>query len=256
MTTLSAQTPGAYEGGDIGSFPVIATDIIYEGSAVGLVDATGHAQPLTSSDKFVGFALAKADNSGGSAADIDVDVYTRGRIQLSVTGAVITDVGQPVYATDDNAFQFIATSAVFIGYIWRFVSAGVAIVEFDAINLKDPYAGWTHQTEASGLTSTSVHNGKCIWMSADAQTLTLPVYTAAVYGIRIINAGAYGTFLVTVDVVDSGDMVEGPDITAGDNKGVLLAQTTARRGDYVDIELVDAAGYSITAMRGAWTRKT
>ncbi len=255
MTTLATNKPRAYEFGDIDEFPMIASDIVYEGSAVGLVDASGHAQPLTSSDKFVGFARAKADNSGGSAADIRVQVYARGRVEIPVTGAVITDVGQPVYATDDNAFQFIATSAVFIGYIWRFVSAGVVIVEFDAANMKDPYAGWTHQTEASGLTSTSVHNGKAIWMSADAQTLTLPIITAAVYNIRIFNAGAYGAQLVTVDVVDSGDEVEGPGITAAVNKGVLLAKTTARRGDYVDIESVDASGYTVTAMVGTWTRK-
>ncbi len=128
MSTLSVNTPRAYEGGDICRFPVIATDIIYEGAAVGLVYATGHAQPLTSSDMFVGFANAKADNASGSAADINVYVKSRGRIQLSVSGAVITDVGLPVYATDDNAFQFIATSAVFVGYLWRYVSAGVAIV--------------------------------------------------------------------------------------------------------------------------------
>ena len=222
---------------------------------MGLVDATGHARPLTSSDKFVGFASRKADNASGSAADIRVTALVRGRIELSVTGAVITDVGSPVYATDDNAFQFIATSAVFIGYIWRWVSAGVAIVEFDAANMIDPYAGWTHQTESGGLTSTSLHNGACIWMSADAQTLTLPIITAAVYNIRIINAGAYGDQLVTVDVVDNGDMVEGPGITGEDDKGVLLAKATARRGDYVDIESVDAFGYTVTAMVGTWTRK-
>ena len=255
MATLAANKARAYELGDIDEFPVIASDIIFEGSAVGLVDATGHAKPLTSSDKFVGFADAKADNSSGSAADIRVRVRTKGRVEIPVSGATITDVGQPVYATDDNAFQFIATSAVFVGYIWRFVSAGVVIVEFDGDNLKDPYAGWTHQTESGGLTSTSVHNGKCIWMSADAQTLTLPIITAAVYNIRIINAGAYGAQLVTVDVVDNGDMVEGPDISAVNDKGVLLAKATARRGDYVDIESVDAAGYTVTAMVGAWTRK-
>jgi hypothetical protein len=37
-------------------------------------------------------------------------------VQLAVTGAVITDVGQPVYATDDDTFVFspvggIASSA-------------------------------------------------------------------------------------------------------------------------------------------------
>lgn len=114
MTTLAANTPRAYELGDKNRFPVIASDIIYEGAAVGLVDASGHARPLDSSSKFVGFAEAEADNSSGSAADINVRVYTRGRIQLSVTGAVITDVGQPVFATDDNAFQFILSISIML----------------------------------------------------------------------------------------------------------------------------------------------
>jgi hypothetical protein len=88
------------------AIPVIASDIIYEGAAVGVVDATGHARPLNAADRFAGFANAKADNSLGAAAAINVDVKQQGFIQLPVTGAVITDLGQPVYATDDDAFGF------------------------------------------------------------------------------------------------------------------------------------------------------
>jgi hypothetical protein len=72
MTTLAANKPRAYELGERNHFPVIASDIIYEGAAVGIVAATGHAQPLTSADKFGGFAVAKADNSAGTAAAINV----------------------------------------------------------------------------------------------------------------------------------------------------------------------------------------
>src|SRR3990172_7510120 len=104
MTTLAANTPRAYEGGTRNEIPVIASDIIYEGAAVGVVDATGHARPLNAADRFAGFAEAKADNSAGAAAAINARVIESGKVQLSVTGAVITDVGQPVYATDDNAF--------------------------------------------------------------------------------------------------------------------------------------------------------
>ena len=68
MTTLAANKPRAYELGERNHFPVIAKDIIYEGAAVGIVPGTGHAQPLTATDKFGGFAVAKADNSGGAAA--------------------------------------------------------------------------------------------------------------------------------------------------------------------------------------------
>ncbi len=254
MTTLAANTPRAYELGDINSFPVIASDIIYEGAAVGLVDASGHARPLNSSAKFVGFASAEADNSGGSAADINVSVYTRGRIQLSVSGAVITDVGQPVFATDDNAFQFVATSAVFVGYLWRFVSAGVAIVEFDATNFRDPFEGWTHASSSGDVSGASTDNGKMFWFTADAKTYTAPAVATASYHVRIVNAGAFGTQLMTFDL-NGSDSLEGPGVTAGDGLGFINTKATARRGDFMEFDLVDAVGYSITAVSGTWVRE-
>ena len=131
MTTLAKDTTRTIELGIVNQIPVIASDIIYEGSAVGIVPGTGHAQPLAATDEFVGFAEQKADNSAGAAAAINVYVKKRGSISLSVTGAVITDVGQPVYATDDNAFGFTPVSAVFIGFVRRFVASGIAIVEYD-----------------------------------------------------------------------------------------------------------------------------
>ena len=46
MTTLAANQPRAFEGGNRNEIPVIASDIIFEGAAVGVVDASGHARPL------------------------------------------------------------------------------------------------------------------------------------------------------------------------------------------------------------------
>ena len=255
MTNLAANKQRDIEIGDINEFPMVASDIIFEWAAVGLVDATGHARPLTSSDKFVGFARAKADNGAGAAADIRVEVYTRGRVELPVAGAVITDVGQPVYATDDNAFQFIATSAVFVGYIWRFVSAGVAVVEYDATNFVDPYAGWRHVTVAGDNTPASVDNGTMFWFNSDGGTMTLPAIAIGVHNIRIYNAGAFGTQLMTVDL-DGGDMLEGPGITAADGKGLINTKATARRGDRLDVSMVDAIGYSAENVVGTWVRET
>jgi len=103
MTTLAKDTPRDQVLGNVNSFAVIASDIIYEGSAVGLVDASGHARPLTSADKFVGFAIEKADNSLGSAADINVNVNKSGTVKLSVSGAVITDIGQYTQQTTTHS---------------------------------------------------------------------------------------------------------------------------------------------------------
>ena len=143
MTTLAANVTLPQEQGNRNDIPVIASDIIYQGAAVGVVPATGHARPLAAGDRFVGFAEAKADNSAGAAAAINVRVIDSGEVQLSVTGAVITDIGQPVYATDDAAFGFVPTSAVFIGFVKRFVSSGVAVVAFDANRFVDPHGNRT-----------------------------------------------------------------------------------------------------------------
>jgi hypothetical protein len=97
MTTLAANKMRAYEGAPVrieeNPLPVIASDIIYEGAAVGVVDGTGHGRPLVAGDRFAGFANQKADNAAGAAAAISVDLKTMGYIQLPVTGAVITDRG-------------------------------------------------------------------------------------------------------------------------------------------------------------------
>src|SRR3989304_1011568 len=85
MTPLAANKPRAYEGGrdvlEESALPVIASDIIYEGAAVGIVDASGHGRPLAGGDRFAGFANAKADNSAGAAAAGHVDVRTTGKGQ-------------------------------------------------------------------------------------------------------------------------------------------------------------------------------
>jgi hypothetical protein len=254
MTTLATDTPRNYELGDINEFPVIAADIIYEGSAVGLVDASGHAQPLTSSDKFVGFCEKQVDNSDGAAAALYVRVKERGKIQLSVSGAVITDIGNPVYATDDNTFVFSPASAVFVGFVHRFVSSGIVIVEYDAVAFKDPWEGFTVEALADNKTLDAEDSGKAFFITADAKTVTAPA-VEGMSNIALINGGAFGTVAVTLSP-NTNDMVEGPDITAGNNKDIVNTKTTARRGDFIIFDYGDANGWVITAKKGTWARET
>jgi len=250
MTTLAADSPRDYELGDRNEIPVIAADIIYEGAAVGVVDASGHARPLTNADRFAGFAEKKADNSAGAAAAVNVRVIKKGSIKLSITGAVITDVGQPVYATDDNAFQFLPASAVFIGFVRRFVSSGVAIVEFNAGVLEDPHAGYTHETLDDDKTLDAEDSGKAFWVTVDAKAITLPA-VEGMAGIRIVNGAAFGVSIITVSP-NSNDMIEGPDITGANDEDRVNTKATARRGDLIDLEYSDANGWVITKLVGIW----
>lgn len=131
MTTLAKDTPRAWELGSINELPVVAADIIYEGAAVG-DNGSGYARPLVAADPFRGFAESNADNSAGSAGDKNVRVREYGKVQLAISGLAITDVGKPVYASDDDTFTLTATSNSHIGRVVRFVSTGVGIVAFDA----------------------------------------------------------------------------------------------------------------------------
>lgn len=258
MATQTKDTPRDYELGDRNEFPVIAADIIYEGAATGLVPASGHAQPLTSTDKFAGFAEQKADNSAGSAADINVRVKKKGSIKLSISGAVITDVNQPVYATDDNTFTFLPTGAVFIGFLRRFVSAGVAIVEFDVDNYTDPYlvygAPGEYETISANKTLDVQDNGKVFFVDTDAKVITLPAEATGI-AVTVVNIGAFGTVLVAVSPA-AADMIHAPDLAGVDDKDHLNTKATAQRGDLVQmLSGLVATGYTVLNQTGTWAQE-
>lgn len=257
MATLGANKPRAYEMGNRNEYPVIASDIIYEGAAVGLVDASGHARPLAVGDRFVGFAEAKGDNAAGAAAAINVRVVESGKVQLSVSGAVITDVGQPVYASDDDTFTFNPADGPFIGFVHRFVSSGVAVVAFDAPKYRDP---WAHKTVRETLTGVKTFDAQdcgklfCVTDAGDADALTLPAIADGLSGLTILAVGAFGTTAVTVSPA-AADMILGPDISGADDKDLICTKATQRRGDFVTLIAGDADGYMVSELRGTWARQ-
>jgi len=251
MTTLAANAPRDYLQGDIHDHPVIASDIIYQGAAVGLVDASGHARPLVGGDTFAGFAELKADNSSGVAAAINVRCKTRGKIKLSVSGAVITDVDQPVYATDDNTFVFSPVGASFIGFVDSFVESGVVIVKYDTEKQIDPWAAYgVRETISANKTLDIQDNGKLFWVDTDAVVITMPAVATPVNCV-ILNGGAFGTVAVNVSP-DAVDKIQGPDLPGADNKDHINTKATARRGDYVKLITGDANGPIVAEQVGTW----
>lgn len=129
MSTLTTDTPRAYEQGDINEIGVAAHTIIYEGAAVGM--QAGFARPLQAGDLFLGFCEQNTDNAKGNAGDQRVRLITCGRIRLPVANAVAADIGKPVYASDDNTFTLLKEANSFIGFITRLDNNGECIVAFD-----------------------------------------------------------------------------------------------------------------------------
>lgn len=116
--------------GDLNVLPVLASATIYEGSAVG--SSGGYARALTAGDQFLGFAVDHVADTSGVDGTLEVQVWTRGRVQLAVDSVAVTDIGKAVYASDDATFSLVSGSDSYIGVVHRFVAAGYAIVEFNA----------------------------------------------------------------------------------------------------------------------------
>lgn len=250
MTTLASDKCRVLELGKVNELPVIATDIIYEGAAVGVVKGTGYTRPLVAGDAFAGFAERKADNAAGSAGDVNVRALVAGLVQLSVSGAVITDVGQPVYATDDDTFVFLPTGATFVGFVRRFVSSGVVIVAFDVDNFTDPYAGRAYETLSAATKTLDLEDsGKAIFCTVTT-VITLPA-TAVDLDVALVCMGPYGTVQISADPA-AADKFVGPDLTGTDNKDYINTLATAQRGDFIYIKGGHADGYIISRKRGTW----
>ena len=259
MTTLAADALRVTEIGDIQEYPVIAADIIYAGAAVGLVDATGNARPLTAVDRFVGFAEQRVDNSAGAAAAKNVRVVARGKIQLTLSGVEKQDVvmQSPVYASDDDTFTLNPADGAFVGFVSRYVTTDTAIVAFDVERMRDPWEDYPIRETITGTkTYDAEDTGKlfCLTAAADGDTQTIPAVATGLGGMAFLAVGAFGSTAMVFDG-DNADAFIGPDITAGDGKTLTLTKATQRRGDWLKILGAEADGH-LVSKKGTWVRET
>lgn len=250
MTTLSADKRRDVILGEVNEIPVIAAEIIYEGAAVGIIKASGHAWPLAFPNKFAGFAEQKCDNSAGAAAAKNVRVISKGVIQLLITGAVITDVGLPVYATDDDTFSFTPVAGVFIGMVRRFVSSGIVEVEFDAIGMQDPWEGRVAEALAASTKTLDIQDSGKIICCTVTTVITIPA-TATKLDVVLYNVGPYGTVEISASP-NSSDKIQGPDVGGTDDHDYVNTLATAQRGDFIHLINGDSNGGIIAEKRGVW----
>lgn len=142
MTTLAANSVRDFEAGFEelqNDLPIIASDTIFEGAAVG-ENGVGYMRPLVAGDPFVGFAVRQCANEApGAAGDKKVRLRSQGVVRLTVAGVTSIAVGQDgtdVYASDDDTFTLTASGNSKIGRLYRFVSSGIAFVYFQATSLQ------------------------------------------------------------------------------------------------------------------------
>ncbi len=136
MAALTADRNTINRGaGRIMEIPVAASTTIYAGGGV-CVLATGYAVPAadTAGHITMGVAATAADNSAGSAGDINVLVYQEGTFEFVAAGQTQANVGDLVYWSDDQTVADAGTTTNDIpaGKIVKFISATAVEVLIDS----------------------------------------------------------------------------------------------------------------------------
>lgn len=137
---LTADSPQVLVTGDMNSVPIIDNDIVFEGAMVGLsvtTDEPGYGKPLAAGavaadEIFLGHAIEKVDNTGGAKGAKNIRLRSgRYRLLCTLTGVLITDVGAPVYASDDETLTKTSTLNSYVGRVSRYVTTNKAEIEFE-----------------------------------------------------------------------------------------------------------------------------
>jgi hypothetical protein len=253
MTTKSVGAPRIFGQGVYQDYPVIASDIIYEGSAVG-ENASGYSRPLVAGDPFQGFAVDKDyDNSDGSAGDINVRVISQGiACNLPVTGATAITANDfpPVYASDDNTFTLTAGSNTSIGNVIRWVSSGVCDVWFDVPRGPATIVAadiGTGAVETAKIAADAVDGTKIADDAISVEHLDdgiLPSHVVK-FAAEVTWTGGLSTLAVTVTGALATDIVQATFHTLG-TEGTII-QGAVASSDTVTLTL-DAANTSNDAV--------
>lgn len=250
MATLTADTALVKEYGEFNDIPCVASDIVYEGSAVG-DNASGYARPLVAGDPFRGHCVEQCDNSSGSAGDKNVKVLT-GTYLLEVTLAsvAITDVGKKVYMSDDATYTLTAASYSFVGYVHRYVTTNTCIVKFVVQDNRSKHI----MAKAADFNVEAVDDG-CLFLvdcSSAIVTATLP---AAEIGLEFSFAVTDGTYALRIDP-DGSEYINAADGSASSAAGDYLENEGANAaGDHVRVKCVEAGVWQVFDAIGTWTEE-
>ena len=104
---------GAHRGNDFG-YPVAPDEQIWRGGQVCLNSSGQLLRPQTSGAVVpAGVAAQDYSNVGNSSPSSVLVPALRGCFALTVPGATAANIGEPVYATDDNTFTLSAPGSGF-----------------------------------------------------------------------------------------------------------------------------------------------
>lgn len=253
MVTLAADSPRTEVMGDLNGIGIIAADTVFEGAMVG-DNGAGYGRPLVAGDKFLGHSLEQVANESGAAGDKNIRLRTGKYRQVCSLVGLITDVGQPVYASDDAVLTFDPSGNSYVGKISRYESATKMEVEFETCGVDEFGPDPNRVTKTDDYTTLAGDNGRIIYLGTDAKTITL-IATVAGYRVRIVNIGGLGVAGIILDFNAADKSLGGCGLAAGaDGAAITNTKATAQRGDYLEFIGDGAAGWNVVGKRGTWVQ--
>ena len=257
MATLAADSPQVLVTGGMGSIPIIASDIVYEGSMVG-DNGAGYGRPLVAGDKFVGHSITRVTNASAVAGAFDIrlrhGVY---RLVCALVG-LITDVGQPVYASDDQVLSFApsitTTKNSYVGRISRYVSATKMEIEFVTCGQDEFDPNPNRVTTAIDKTVDAADDGLIVYVTVDTKWVML-LATVLGYKITVVNGAGLGVAGIVVDFNAADKSLGGCSLAAGgDGAAITNTKATAQRGDFLQFIGDGTLGWNVVGKRGIWAQ--
>jgi hypothetical protein len=254
MTVLAADIVTPMKDAGLKSFPA-GVDILYKGGFA-LINPDGYAvaAPVAASCQgmvMAGVIAEKVDNSGGSAGDKNVRVYTEGFFKFTATSITQAMVGQMMYLVDDNIFDDEpGEEQIPVGILVEYVSATSGWIDIGAATGLKTAVKRKAITKAAAYTVLEEESGAVFFGNLDAITFTLPA-TKKGLTYTFVNKGADGAMLINIDP-NAADLIVGNDLVGSDGGILSNTKATAKRADCVTLVGDGDIGWYIVSSIGVW----
>lgn len=123
------QDAGALTSGKAAAVNLYQNTIAFYDASTGYVTNDDNA----GANAFAGIVYQQCDNSGGSAGDLSVQLWTKGVVRLTGSSFTQATAGDLIYATDNFTTTATSTSASRIGRAVNYVSATQMDVMIDVL---------------------------------------------------------------------------------------------------------------------------
>jgi hypothetical protein len=199
MTVLAIDTDRSCSGGELRRMPLEASANPFLGSALS-VDSTGYVHELVAGEPFAGICIKGVYSADAPATSGDVLAEVMaGRFQavLPISGVAITDIGRPVYATDDNAFAMTqAAASTYIGQVIGYEASGYALVACVTADIR-PEIHYSLAAAGTALTNTTTRTALA---SMTVKAGTLKVGSRIRVKAQAIATATNSTDTLTLDI--------------------------------------------------------